>query len=679
MNSRNYNFQNTWYTLYPWIHYCPELKKILCFTCFTAKSKGLFSESTKYEEAFTKNGYGSWKHGHDGLRRHAHSQQHKEAVNKLLSSNESPIIKQLSSTTLKKQVEARTALKSIFTSIIYLARQGLALRGADSDGGNFIELLKLRSADILELQTWLCRPKSYTSGEIQNEILQNVAYQISLNVKDIIQRAKFYSVIVDETSDISVHEQVSISVRIVTDEFDVEEMFLGLYETSSTTGETLSKVVKDSLLRYGLSPDNLRGQCYDGASNMSGEFRGVQARILAWQPKAIYVHCFNHSLNLALQDTVSQSPFFRDILNYVHEIGTILRGSPKRMAQFENIVGNPNSNYAKPRPLCPTRWTVREKAIVGVLDNYVALLELLEDLANSNDKVSSKAAGIRSQMEKGEFYLGLLMSKNLFHAGETLSKLLQDPKSTVSGGIEAATLTITRLLDQRSEEKFNELWGNMNDKLKEFSLEEPILPRFRKKPKRYDNNHAPLTFSTPKDRLWHIYQEGITLMCEEIGKRFDQPGLKMYEKLETVLLKTPSENALNIAEVCNFYEWDSESLTSELSVLRNWGTLDWSSTNSFVLGFKSLKKESRMLLPTLSDLIKHLLVIPCSSAGAERSFSRVRRVKSYLRSTMGQARLNHCCMINCYSDMVSELDLNSMLQTFVEMRNREATFGKFSS
>ena len=44
---------------------------------------------------------------------------------------------------------------------------------------------------------------------------------------------------------------------------------------------------------------------YDGASNMSGVHSGVQKRIRDDQPKALYVHCRNHSLNMALQDATS--------------------------------------------------------------------------------------------------------------------------------------------------------------------------------------------------------------------------------------------------------------------------------------------------------------------------------------------------------------------------------------
>ncbi|KAJ8893934.1 hypothetical protein PR048_006535 [Dryococelus australis] len=77
-------------------------------------------------------------------------------------------------------------------------------------------------------------------------------------------------------------------------------VFLGLHETSDITGERLFAVIEDVLCRFNLLFQDLRGQYYDGGSNMSGADKGVQAIITEKQRKAQYYHCANHSLNLAL-------------------------------------------------------------------------------------------------------------------------------------------------------------------------------------------------------------------------------------------------------------------------------------------------------------------------------------------------------------------------------------------
>lgn len=64
--------------------------------------------------------------------------------------------------------------------------------------------------------------------------------------------------------------------------------FVNLYET---TGQGIAKVAADVLLRLNLPMSGLRGQTYDGASNMAGKHTGAQAILRRQQPLALYVHC----------------------------------------------------------------------------------------------------------------------------------------------------------------------------------------------------------------------------------------------------------------------------------------------------------------------------------------------------------------------------------------------------
>ncbi|ODM96129.1 Zinc finger MYM-type protein 1 [Orchesella cincta] len=177
-----------------------------------------------------------------------------------------PVTDQLITADLLSQEKARTYLRSIFTTAMFLAQQGMSFRGDEHDNGNFIKLLLLRSKDINGLENWLQRSKSFTSWAIQNEILQIVSHMILRRMMSKIREAKYFSIIVDETSDVSISEQVSISIRIVNELFEPEEYFLGLYETASTTGDSLVSLILDALQRFNLPLGDIRGQCFDGAA-----------------------------------------------------------------------------------------------------------------------------------------------------------------------------------------------------------------------------------------------------------------------------------------------------------------------------------------------------------------------------------------------------------------------------
>ena len=81
----------------------------------------------------------------------------------------------------------------------------------------------------------------------------------------------------------------------------------------------------DALLRLNTELSNLRAQFYDDASNMTGIHNGVQARIRQEQPKAIYVHCTNHSLNLALQDASSSVRCVQDALSLTNDLALFFK------------------------------------------------------------------------------------------------------------------------------------------------------------------------------------------------------------------------------------------------------------------------------------------------------------------------------------------------------------------
>jgi len=221
----------------------------------------------------------------------------------------------------------------------------------------------LRSTDNPEVASFLKRERFvYTSYEIQNEILRLMAHSVLQSLIADTSKARIFSLIVDETTDRSTDEQVSVCFRYTDDEIQPREVFPGLYETADTkyTEESLFNVIKDAglLSRFSLPVENLRGQCYDGidgASSMSGQFKVVRARLQAIQPKALYVHCFAHSSNLCIQDAVRSVPLFRDIMQCLHNLSVVVRANAKRKQAFVDIAqavdgGNPSL----PRPLCPT-------------------------------------------------------------------------------------------------------------------------------------------------------------------------------------------------------------------------------------------------------------------------------------------------------------------------------------
>ena len=126
-----------------------------------------------------------------------------------------------------------------------------------------------------------------------------------------LKEAGPYALIADETMDISRKEQLSICVRYITGKLQVQERFLGFWDVDTTDGETLCLKIQEILSQLGINLTMLRAQVYDGASHMRGRYSGVATRIKELEPRALYIHCYCHLLNLSLQDCCTANHLIR--------------------------------------------------------------------------------------------------------------------------------------------------------------------------------------------------------------------------------------------------------------------------------------------------------------------------------------------------------------------------------
>ena len=136
---------------------------------------------------------------------------------------------------------------------------------------------------------------------------------------DIIQvkSAKHYTVIV-EVTDSANKEELSLVFRYVYNG-EIREVFVHFLEVERITGRVLGEAILKWFRNNGISPADMRGQCYDDASNVSGARSSVKAIVQEAAPKAMYYHCAAHHLNLSLVSACSIRAFKNAEL-YVGEI-----------------------------------------------------------------------------------------------------------------------------------------------------------------------------------------------------------------------------------------------------------------------------------------------------------------------------------------------------------------------
>lgn len=309
----------------------------------------------------------------------------------------------------------------------------MAIRGKEEKTSNYFQLLVLRASDSLDLKKWMDRKEKYKwlSPAIANEILEDLAHATLRIICGFVRGSKYYSVMVDETPDASQKEQISICIRRVNDNFEIEELFLGFYATEDTKSATLLKCLLDALCRLNFPIHYCRGQCFDGAANMSGQISGLQTLMRRQEQRALYVHCRGHNLNLVAQDSIEEHIEMRNIMNLVQNFISFVRGSPKRLNCF-NSFKLEDGDGTSLRPFCPTRWILRKPSITSITSNYAAVIHFLEDFENHSDnssKQKSEAAGHLESFQKFDTFFKLEMLRIIFTLVEDSNTALQGETS----------------------------------------------------------------------------------------------------------------------------------------------------------------------------------------------------------------------------------------------------------
>lgn len=348
----------------------------------------------------------------------------------------SSVISKVNTQYVQEVADNRKYLKSILETLLFCAIQGIAIRGdreneESINKGNYQELLNLRSKDN-DIIKHYCIGKEkcfrYVSGEYSNQFLEYMAKIVIKSIVDDLLTAGIFSVIVDETQDLSRHEQVAIILRYINNDFEPIEVFLGFNKTDSTDGLTLFLLIMNTILFNWLKLENLRGQCFDGAASMRGSYKGIQSRIREDNSLALYVHCNAHILNLCLIDLAKQVNYVRDVFGTLNTLHNFINGSSKRQAIFDKIRSKLNlktcDGQTNLKSLSDTRWSCRIDALQAIIIHFQVVVVPLEKISENDSVCGSDTNSILKSIKTFEFIFCIHFFKEIMFVTNILSKYL---------------------------------------------------------------------------------------------------------------------------------------------------------------------------------------------------------------------------------------------------------------
>ena len=184
------------------------------------------------------------------------------------------------------------------------------------------------------------------------------------------------------------------------------------------------------------------------------------------------------------------------------------------------------------------------------------------------------------------------------------------------------------------------------------------------------------------------YFEVLDLVYQELLRRFDQKSFSLLRDIEQLRLRAANGNHFVIKEtISDIYagDLDLERLELQLKMLPDLvKCLNAAVPTKQVTKLETLcnvmveNPNNRKLCSEIDKLLRLHLNVPATSATAERTFSVLRRLKSYLRTTMTQERLNNVILLKIYQSELDDLDIHGIAEKFATCNeSRRAFFGSF--
>ena len=312
-------------------------------------------------------------------------------------------------------------------------------------------------------------------------------------------------------------------------------------------------------------------------------------------------------------------------------------------------------------------------------------------LENLHDtQMKARIGGVKAAMPTFDYLYSSLLAIMFLKQTDNLSRTLQDPKISAAEGNEIAQDVIKCISKDRNDKSFDLFWEYSLRKKDQLRIDSPKLPRKRKIPSRFeDGNHDNHFFpSMPKDHYRQVYFETLDTVIASIKERFDQPDFRKYQFLQELFLKVVRDQPWDdeIEQVCSIYgdDLDKYRLKAQLPLLRPTAdSMDYElqkfTINDLIKFLQSLSHCRKTAMYEVIKAAKILLVMPATNASSKRSFSALKRVKTYLRSSTSDSRLNHLLTLHVHQDKVDSMDIIGIANNFVERNDRrKQIFGHFT-
>ncbi|KAM5552412.1 zinc finger MYM-type protein 1-like [Rosa sericea] len=690
-------FVKEWFDDFPtWLEYSIKNDAAYCLCCYLFKQGG--------GDAFVGDGFKNWKkkslvYGHVGGPNSTHNKAQRNC--EALLSQKQHIETILSNHTSQDRIDYRIRLSASIGVVRILLKQGLPFRGHDesensNNRGNFLEILEWLCGynEDIKAVTLKNAPENLklTSPDIQKDIVSAISVEVVNRIASELGDSLF-AILVDESRDMSSKEQMAIVLRYV-DGGNVIERFVGIEHVMNTNAITLKEAIDDFLSRHGLSISRLRGQGYDGASNMRGELNGLKTLILNENKCAFYVHCFAHQLQLALVAVAKNHDLVSDFFTLVANVVNVVGASAKRrdilrekhgddiLEALENnelSSGQGLNQETSVKRTSDTRWSSHYDTLISLARMFKSVIAVLEvvrmDGTSSEQKLEARV--LLDYMRSYEFIFCLHLMRKVLGITNDLSKALQKKDQDIVNAMNLVTVCKERLQAMR-ESGWDSLLTQITLFCEKHSIKVPNMDEcFAAQGKSKRNAQVITNLHHYRVQLFYTV---IDNQLQELDDRFNEKNIELLLCMSCLNPRNSfsafdKEKLIKLAQYYpqDFSAHDLEVLDDQLEnyIVDMRSNIEFSELKGITdLAQKMVQKKKDVTYPLVYLLLTLALILPVATASVERVFSAMNIVKTRLRSRMGDEFMNDCLISYIEKDIFTSIDDETIMQRFQNMKSR---------
>ncbi|KAL4083714.1 hypothetical protein QTP88_029030 [Uroleucon formosanum] len=477
-----------------------------------------------------------------------------------------------------------------------------------------------------------------------------------------------------ETIEIRQEHHQDITGEIVQKLFDNEKIdevinYFWLKHVTSTSGNSLFETLKDTLAELDLPLKNCVANAFDGAANMSGHYNGVTAKLSEVIANHVHTWCYAHVLNLVLSDTTQCLTPCMSFFNLVQEAFLFFKESYKRLAVYHKE--NPSLKLAGS---VATRWRSRNDAIVKIfgriefwIKDYIQAWRHVSSAHKSLQSVRNRFCDITKAAKTFvDFAVKKFDEKDIeIEIEENLPKKRKRTVKRMDGELTRDEEVSTEEIDQFCIKIFNFTMDTIINSLEVRFLAHRILYTDLEcfDPQRFDDI-----------RKNGLSSNALFKICELLPS-IDQPKLKeelisfatSWPLICKVGLQSTYEDSSQIDTVDDD-EWANEddlkcSKIKECNVCLSCALRIITDYNMYSLQYTELYKA-----------YKYLLTLPLTQVTCERSFSKLKLLKTRLRSTIVQDNLESLFLMQCERDIVNQIDGDQIINALCSQYGPVGTY-----